>query len=104
MIETCCACKKDFLTEADPYVVRPRHSGAKLYCACMIVGHDQMSGVELLESRIKELETQLAAEMAVVDAVDEHSEGCMTTLSVSAECDCFLKRARARVAERNKGN
>ena len=50
MIETCCSCGEDFLTEADPYVVRPTPKGIKLYCSCQIVGHSQSN-----ESEIKKL-------------------------------------------------
>lgn len=37
MIETCRKCGKDFLTEADPYVVYPKTSGVELYCTCQIL-------------------------------------------------------------------
>lgn len=59
MLETCRACKQDFLTEADPYVVRPTPQGYMLYCSCMIVGHGQVSGLDKLHDRIAALE-QLA--------------------------------------------
>jgi hypothetical protein len=42
MIETCELCGSDFLTEADPYVVRPTSSGVKLYCYCQINGFEAM--------------------------------------------------------------
>lgn len=45
MIKTCELCGQDFLTEADPYVVRPTRSGVKLYCYCQIKGFDEMEVV-----------------------------------------------------------
>lgn len=42
MIETCELCGSDFLTEADPYVVRPTSSGVKLYCYCQIKSFEEM--------------------------------------------------------------
>jgi len=42
MVETCELCGSDFLTEADPYVVRPTPSGVKLYCYCQIKGFEEM--------------------------------------------------------------
>ena len=59
MLETCHLCKGDFLTEADPYVVRPTPHGVKLYCSCMIVGHDQLSGIEKLQAENKKLREAL---------------------------------------------
>lgn len=38
MLRTCDNCGKDFLTEADPYVINPRPNGAKYYCSCRIKG------------------------------------------------------------------
>ena len=54
MLENCESCGKDFLTEADPYVVRPTPSGRKLYCYCHIKGFDEIGG------KIKELEQKLS--------------------------------------------
>jgi hypothetical protein len=42
MVKTCELCGSDFLTEADPYVVRPTPSGVKLYCYCQIKGFEEM--------------------------------------------------------------
>jgi len=42
MLETCTACKSEFLTEEDPYVVKPTKDGYKLYCYCMIKGFDEI--------------------------------------------------------------
>jgi len=53
MLERCCACNSEFLTEADPYIVRPTKDGIKLYCSCYIVGYNQFDYVD----KIKELES-----------------------------------------------
>jgi hypothetical protein len=49
MIHTCELCGSDFLTEADPYVVRPTPTGVKLYCVCQIKGFEEMKGAEKLK-------------------------------------------------------
>lgn len=54
MLETCESCGKDFLTEADPYVVKPTPNGRKLYCFCHIKGFDEVG------KKIKKLEQKLA--------------------------------------------
>ncbi len=36
MIATCPTCKKDFLTEADPFITIPSSKGYALYCTCEI--------------------------------------------------------------------
>ena len=54
MIHSCELCGNDFLTEADPYVVRPTHQGVKLYCYCMIKG-DEMKAAEKLKEENKKL-------------------------------------------------
>jgi hypothetical protein len=41
MIATCSLCGSDFLTEADPYIVRPTPQGVKLVCGCQINGLPQ---------------------------------------------------------------
>lgn len=51
MVETCSLCGSDFLTEADPYVVRPTGSGVKLYCYCQIKGFDEMDVVVIKRLR-----------------------------------------------------
>ena len=55
MIHTCELCGSDFLTEADPYVVRPTPAGVKLYCVCQIKGFDEMKGAEKLKEENKKL-------------------------------------------------
>jgi hypothetical protein len=55
MIMTCELCGNDFLTEADPYVVRNTHQGQKYYCSCMISNHDQISGIDKLQAENKKL-------------------------------------------------
>jgi hypothetical protein len=55
-LEKCNSCGSEFLTEADPYIVRPTKDGLKLYCSCYIVGHNQFDHVD----KIKELETKNA--------------------------------------------
>ena len=55
MIHTCELCGSDFLTEADPYVVRPTPTGVKLYCVCQIKGFDEMKGAEKLKEENKKL-------------------------------------------------
>lgn len=42
MIASCESCGEDFLTESDPYVVRPTNNGNKLYCYCHIKGFDEV--------------------------------------------------------------
>lgn len=59
MIQTCELCGNDFLTEADPYVVRPTPKGVKLYCYCQIKGFDEMDALKSLRNRINELEEKL---------------------------------------------
>jgi hypothetical protein len=54
MIHSCELCGNDFLTEADPYVVRPTPKGVKLYCYCMIKG-DEMKAAEKLKEENKKL-------------------------------------------------
>lgn len=51
MIETCSLCGSDFLTEADPYIVRPTPSGVKLYCCCQIKGFEEMDIVVIKRLR-----------------------------------------------------
>jgi hypothetical protein len=51
MIATCHACKSDFLTEADAYVVRPTPNGVLLYCYCQIKGFDEVTAPEKLSIR-----------------------------------------------------
>ena len=46
----CESCKSEFLTEADPHIIRPTPQGYKLYCYCHIKGFDEVGG------KIKELE------------------------------------------------
>lgn len=36
MLETCPRCNKDFLTEADPYIVIPTAKGKVLHCTCIL--------------------------------------------------------------------
>ena len=55
MIHTCELCGSDFLTEADPYVVRPAPTGVKLYCVCQIKGFEEMKGAEKLKEENKKL-------------------------------------------------
>jgi hypothetical protein len=55
MIHSCELCGNDFLTEADPYVVRPTPQGVKLYCYCMIKGFEEMKGAEKLKEENKKL-------------------------------------------------
>lgn len=55
-LEKCNSCGSEFLTEADPYIVRPTKDGLKLYCSCYIVGHNQFDHVD----KIKELEAKNA--------------------------------------------
>jgi cell shape-determining protein MreC len=55
MIMTCELCGSDFLTEADPHVIRPTSRGYLHYCSCMIIGHDQISGIDKLQAENIEL-------------------------------------------------
>lgn len=55
MIYTCELCGSDFLTEADPYIVRPTRTGVKLYCVCQIRGFEEMKGAEKLKEENKKL-------------------------------------------------
>ena len=55
MIHSCELCGNDFLTEADPYVVRPTPTGVKLYCVCQIKGFEEMKGAEKLKEENKKL-------------------------------------------------
>jgi hypothetical protein len=55
MIMTCELCGNEFLTEADPYVVRNTPQGQKYYCSCMIIKHDQVSGIDKLQAENKTL-------------------------------------------------
>ncbi len=52
MIETCSLCGSDFLTEADPYIVRPTPQGRKLICGCQIKNLHQADSLAIkLSSR-----------------------------------------------------
>jgi hypothetical protein len=53
MVVTCELCGSDFLTEADPYVVRPTPSGVKLYCYCQIKSFEEMDVVIIKDLRLK---------------------------------------------------
>jgi hypothetical protein len=55
-LEKCSSCGFVFLTEADPYIVRPTKDGVKLYCSCYIVGHNQFDHVD----KIKDFEAKNA--------------------------------------------
>ena len=55
MLERCCACNSEFLTEADPYIIRPTKNGVRLYCSCYIVGCNEFDYV----GKNKKLEAQL---------------------------------------------
>ena len=55
MIHSCELCGNDFLTEADPYVVRSTPTGVKLYCVCQIKGFEEMKGAEKLKEENKKL-------------------------------------------------
>jgi hypothetical protein len=59
MIMTCELCGNEFLTEADPYVVRNTPQGQKYYCSCMIINHDQVSGIDKLQAENKKLREAL---------------------------------------------
>jgi hypothetical protein len=61
MIATCSLCGSDFLTEADPYIVRPTPQGVKLVCGC------QIKGLAQADKLFEEL-TKLRA--ALDDAID----------------------------------
>jgi hypothetical protein len=52
---TCELCGNEFLTEADPYVVRNTPQGERYYCSCMIINHDQVSGIDKLQAENKTL-------------------------------------------------
>lgn len=56
---TCELCGNEFLTEADPYVVRNTPQGQKYYCSCMIINHDQVSGIDKLQAENKKLKNAL---------------------------------------------
>lgn len=61
-LEKCSSCSSEFLTEADPYIVRPTKDGLKLYCFCYIVGHNQFDHVDeikKLEAKNGELEKHI---------------------------------------------
>ena len=45
MIAACESCGEDFLTEADPHVIRPTKNGYKLYCYCHIKGFDEVKSL-----------------------------------------------------------
>lgn len=36
MVQMTCKCGKEFLTEADPYIVLPKPSGTELNCGCYL--------------------------------------------------------------------
>lgn len=57
-IHTCELCGSDFLTEADPYVVRPDPTGVKLYCVCQIRGFEEMKGTEKLREENEKLKEE----------------------------------------------
>lgn len=59
-IHTCELCGRDFLTEADPYVVRPTCTGVKLYCVCQIKGLEEMKGAEKLKEKNEKLRAEIA--------------------------------------------
>jgi hypothetical protein len=56
---SCELCKRDFLTEADPHVIRPTSKGYLHYCSCIIINHDQISGIEKLQAENKKLREAL---------------------------------------------
>lgn len=84
MLENCHLCKGDFLTEADPYIVRPTPHGVKLYCSCMIVGHDQLSGIEKLQAENKKLREAL--EDFVLES--DHTPSCNYSERFGFQEDC----------------
>ncbi len=67
MLKTCDMCAEDFLTEADPHVIRPTPAGYKIYCSCMIVGHNQRSGIEKLKLENAKLKEALVYIAKVYD-------------------------------------
>lgn len=69
MIHTCELCGSDFLTEADPYVVRPTSSGVKLYCYCQIKGFDELDVVII--KRLKSENEQLKRLVQELNREDE---------------------------------
>jgi transposase-like protein len=80
MLETCASCKSEFLTEADPYVVRPTKDGYKLYCYCMIKGFEEVNPLKELErinadllNTLKEL-TEPFTEYLNMDDLAEHNK------------------------------
>jgi hypothetical protein len=61
MIESCESCGENFLTEADPYVVRPTSKGYKLYCCCHIKGFDEVKSMkDKIEAENKKLREALS--------------------------------------------
>ena len=59
MIHKCELCGSEFLTEADPYVVRPTPTGVRLYCLCQIKGFEEMKGAEKLKEENNKLRDAL---------------------------------------------
>ena len=74
MIHTCELCGSDFLTEADPYVVRPTPNGLKLYCMCQIKGFEEMKGAEKLQAKNAELEKKLEIAVDFIKSVPDAHE------------------------------
>lgn len=100
MIEECASCGQSFLTEADPYVVRPTPQGNKLYCYCHIRGFEEVGGiVAKLESELAEVKERLVeAEKVVAFYAHQNSWVRATTQDtartiVGDDCDELKGRA-----------
>jgi hypothetical protein len=104
MIMTCELCGNEFLTEADPYVVRNTPQGQKYYCSCMIINHDQVSGIDKLQAENKKLREALEFTLKAAEQMfrpdKELLQGlCPTmyhTLSYSGDLELIMKTKDAR--------
>ena len=86
MIASCESCGKDFLTEADPHVVRPTKNGYKLYCYCHIKGFDEVESLtDKLTTKIVNYEATIGLlKDTLREIADEDYRGNRPSASVKA--------------------
>lgn len=92
MIMTCELCGSDFLTEADPHVIRPTPRGYLHYCSCMIIGHDQISGIDKLQAENIELKkkAQMNIHNSAFNGLLAENKKLREVLEFYAESDKYL--------------
>lgn len=91
MIYTCELCGSEFLTEADPYIVRPTKDGVKLYCMCQIKGFEEMKGAEKLQAKNVELERELSKSKTMRAIAEELLNRQDKKLEIAVEFFRFIR-------------